>query len=34
VVLFTDLATEASNALYPRLGYQPVADLTVLGFTS
>jgi GNAT superfamily N-acetyltransferase len=34
VVLFTDLATEASNALYPRLGYQPVADLTMLGFTS
>jgi RimJ/RimL family protein N-acetyltransferase len=23
VVLFTDLASEASNALYPRLGYQP-----------
>jgi len=33
VVLFTDLATEASNALYPRLGYQPVADRTMLGFT-
>jgi hypothetical protein len=34
VVLFTDLASEASNALYPRLGYQPVADRTMLSFTS
>jgi RimJ/RimL family protein N-acetyltransferase len=33
VVLFTDLASPASNALYPRLGYQPVADRTMLGFT-
>ena len=33
VVLFTDLASEASNALYPRLGYQPVSDLTMLSFT-
>ncbi len=33
VVLFTDLASEASNALYPRLGYQPVSDRTMLGFT-
>jgi RimJ/RimL family protein N-acetyltransferase len=32
VVLFTDLATEASNALYPRLGYEPVADRLMLGF--
>jgi RimJ/RimL family protein N-acetyltransferase len=34
VVLFTDLASEASNALYPRLGYQPVADRVMLSFTS
>lgn len=34
VVLFTDLASEASNALYPRLGYLPVADRTMLSFTS
>lgn len=33
VVLFTDLASPASNALYPRLGYRPVADRTMLGFT-
>lgn len=26
VVLFTDLANPTSNALYPRLGYRPVAD--------
>jgi FR47-like protein len=32
-VLFTDLASEASNALYPRLGYEPVADRLMLGFT-
>ena len=34
VVLFTDLASEASNALYPRLGYQPVADRAMLSFRS
>lgn len=28
-VLFTDLANPTSNALYPRLGYQPVADRAV-----
>jgi len=32
VVLFTDLANPTSNALYPRLGYQPVADRVVLAF--
>jgi GNAT superfamily N-acetyltransferase len=34
VVLFTDLASQASNALYPRLGYQPVADRVMLSFKS
>jgi RimJ/RimL family protein N-acetyltransferase len=34
VVLFTDLASAASNALYPRLGYQPVADRIMLGFAA
>lgn len=28
VVLFTDLANPTSNALYPRLGYRPVLDVT------
>jgi predicted GNAT family acetyltransferase len=32
VVLFTDVANAASNALYQRLGYRPVMDLTVLRF--
>jgi ribosomal protein S18 acetylase RimI-like enzyme len=30
VVLFTDLANPTSNALYQRLGYQPVAERVVL----
>lgn len=30
VVLFTDLVNDTSNALYPRLGYRPVADRAVL----
>lgn len=34
VVLFTDLANPTSNALYQRLGYQPVQDRLVLDFTS
>jgi hypothetical protein len=34
VVLFTDLANPTSNALYPRLGYQPVTDTLVLAFNS
>jgi GNAT superfamily N-acetyltransferase len=32
VVLFTDLANPTSNALYRRLGYQPVGDRVVLSF--
>ncbi len=32
VLLFTDLANPTSNAIYQRLGYQPVSDRTVLGF--
>jgi len=32
VVLFTDLANPTSNALYQRLGYQPVEDRVVLEF--
>jgi GNAT superfamily N-acetyltransferase len=34
VVLFTDLANPTSNALYRRLGYQPVGDRIVLSFGS
>jgi predicted GNAT family acetyltransferase len=34
VVLFTDLANPASNALYQRLGYQPLEDRVVLEFDS
>ena len=30
--LFTDLANPTSNALYQRLGYQPVQDLIVMEF--
>ncbi|MGP7996696.1 MAG: GNAT family N-acetyltransferase [Streptosporangiaceae bacterium] len=33
VLLFTDLANPTSNALYQRLGYQPVADRLVLAFS-
>jgi predicted GNAT family acetyltransferase len=32
--LFTDLANPASNALYQRLGYQPLEDRVVLEFDS
>jgi hypothetical protein len=34
VVLFTDLASQASNSLYPQLGYEPVTDRIVLAFGS
>ena len=34
VVLFTDILNPTSNALYQRLGYRPIEDRTVLGFTS
>jgi hypothetical protein len=34
VVLFTDLDNPTSNALYRRIGYQPVSDRSVLSFTS
>jgi GNAT superfamily N-acetyltransferase len=34
VVLFTDLANPTSNALYRRLGYQPVGDRVMLRFGS
>ncbi|MEV0896434.1 GNAT family N-acetyltransferase [Actinoplanes sp. NPDC049802] len=33
VVLFTDLANPTSNALYPRLGYQPIEDRAVVEFS-
>jgi predicted GNAT family acetyltransferase len=33
VLLYTDLANPTTNALYPRLGYRPVADRLVLLFT-
>ncbi|MEU3608370.1 GNAT family N-acetyltransferase [Streptomyces sp. NPDC035033] len=33
VLLFTDLANPTSNALYPRLGYRPVADHLGVRFT-
>jgi predicted GNAT family acetyltransferase len=32
VVLFTDIANPVSNALYRRLGYQPVAEMAGLRF--
>ena len=32
VLLFTDLGNPTSNALYQRLGYQPVADRLILAF--
>ncbi|BCJ52417.1 N-acetyltransferase [Actinoplanes sp. NBRC 14428] len=34
VVLFTDLANPTSNALYQRLGYEPLEDRTVVEFPS
>jgi RimJ/RimL family protein N-acetyltransferase len=34
VVLFTDLSNPTSNALYPRLGYEPVEDRVVLRFAA
>ena len=34
VVLFTDLANPTSNALYRRLGYQPVEDRVVLNLSA
>lgn len=30
--LFTDLANPTSNAIYPRVGYRPIADMTVWTF--
>ena len=33
VLLFTDLANPTSNALYQRLGYEPVEDRAVWSFT-
>jgi predicted GNAT family acetyltransferase len=32
VLLFTDLANPTSNALYQRLGYEPITDYLVLAF--
>jgi predicted GNAT family acetyltransferase len=32
VLLFTDLANPTSNALYQRLGYQPVEDRAIWSF--
>jgi RimJ/RimL family protein N-acetyltransferase len=32
VVLFTDLANPTSNALYPRIGFRPVADRATFAF--
>jgi predicted GNAT family acetyltransferase len=34
VLLFTDLANPTSNALYQRIGYRPVADFAVYGFSA
>jgi GNAT superfamily N-acetyltransferase len=34
VLLFTDLANPVSNALYQRLGYEPVRERLVLSFTN
>lgn len=33
VLLFTDLANPTSNALYQRIGYRPVTDFAVYGFS-
>ena len=33
VLLFTDLANPTSNALYRRLGFQPVTDRVVREFS-
>ncbi|MFF4537551.1 GNAT family N-acetyltransferase [Streptomyces aureus] len=33
VLLFTDLANPTSNGLYRRIGYRPVSDFAVYGFT-
>jgi predicted GNAT family acetyltransferase len=33
VVLFTDLANPTSNAIYQRIGYQPVSDRVVIEFS-
>jgi GNAT superfamily N-acetyltransferase len=33
VVLFTDLANPTSNSIYQRLGYRPLSDRLVLGFS-
>ncbi|MEU6476156.1 GNAT family N-acetyltransferase [Streptomyces sp. NPDC047017] len=33
VLLFTDLANPTSNALYQRIGYRPVSDFAVHGFS-
>jgi RimJ/RimL family protein N-acetyltransferase len=33
VVLFTDLANPVSNAIYQRIGFRPVADLSLIDFT-
>ncbi len=33
-VLYTDLANPTSNAIYQRLGYRPVSDARVWGFTA
>jgi predicted GNAT family acetyltransferase len=32
-VLFTDLANPASNAMYQRIGYQPLDDYLVISFS-
>jgi predicted GNAT family acetyltransferase len=33
VVLFTDLANPTSNGVYQRLGYRPVSDRLMVGFS-
>ncbi|NUU20167.1 MAG: GNAT family N-acetyltransferase, partial [Streptomycetaceae bacterium] len=33
VVLFTDVANPTSNSIYRKLGYTPVEDRVLLGFT-
>ncbi|PQM44669.1 hypothetical protein C1Y40_05174 [Mycobacterium talmoniae] len=34
VVLFTDLANPVSNAIYQRIGFEPVADLVRIDFVA
>ena len=34
VVLFTDLANPVSNAIYQRIGFEPVSDWVTIAFSA